>query len=233
TRVGTVTVWEVTSGKEISSFRQQDHVGHLAISPDGRHLLTRDVSRSARLWDVRNGQEVSFLRNLGDGPAVFSAEGRYLATSRRDHKAQVWMITIWDFALRRRIAAFAQEGQVGYLAFSPNGKHLASGSSEDHTARIWQVSSESEVARIVLNAPVAEVSFSPDGRYLVTGEGGGMARVWMWHPSDLIDAACARLTVNLTPEEWRRYLPNERLRPTCQKSATVTTRGPSREAPRR
>src|SRR4030095_10096990 len=38
TRVGTVTVWEVTSGKEISSFRQPDHVGHLAIRSDARHL---------------------------------------------------------------------------------------------------------------------------------------------------------------------------------------------------
>jgi hypothetical protein len=32
---------------------------------------------------------------------------------------------------------------------------------------------------------------------------------------DLIDEACARLTRNLTPEEWRQYLGDEPYRKTC------------------
>jgi len=39
--------------------------------------------------------------------------------------------------------------------------------------------------------------------------------VWLWRPEDLIAEACARLTCNLTREEWRQYIGDEPYRPTC------------------
>jgi hypothetical protein len=39
--------------------------------------------------------------------------------------------------------------------------------------------------------------------------------VWLVWPEDLIAEACARLTRNLTQEEWERYLGDEPYRKTC------------------
>jgi hypothetical protein len=54
------------------------------------------------------------------------------------------------------------------------------------------------------------LAFSPDGKYLVTGN-----KAWLLWPDDLVAEACARLTRNLSPEEWRQYLGDEPYRKTC------------------
>jgi WD40 repeat protein len=216
TRTGTVTVREVASGNRVSSFQDQDYIRDLVFSPDGKFLLTRDVARVAHLREGATCREVRFLGGLGDGPASFSADGRYLAASRRDHQARVWVVTVWDLSRGQSFASFKQEGQVSAVAFSPDAKYLATASHEDRTARVWEPGGQREVARVTLNEPVTAVAFSPDGRHFVTGESNGTARVWLWHPEDLIEAACARLTVELTADEWRRYLPNEPPRQPCR-----------------
>jgi WD40 repeat protein len=223
TRAGTVTVREVASGNPVSSFEEQDYVRDLVFSPDGKFLLTRDVARVAHLRERTTCREVRFPGGLGDGPASFSADGRYLAASRRDHQARVWAVTVWDLSRGESRASFKQEGQVSAVAFSPDAKYLATASDEDRTARIWEPEGQREVARVTLNEPVTAVAFSPNGRHFVTGEGNGTARVWLWHPEDLIEAACARLTVGLTADEWRRYLPNEPPRQPCRAVQTSKT----------
>jgi hypothetical protein len=40
-------------------------------------------------------------------------------------------------------------------------------------------------------------------------------RVWLWQPEDLIDKACARLTPNLTEDEWEICLLGELYLETC------------------
>ena len=59
-------------------------------------------------------------------------------------------------------------------------------------------------------------AFSPDGKLLATASREDRtARLWLWQPKDLIAEACARLTRNLTQEEWRQYLGAEPYRETC------------------
>ncbi len=57
---------------------------------------------------------------------------------------------------------------VNSIAFSPDGKYLASGSA-DSTIKLWSVESQNEVITLQGHCyPVLSVAFSPDGKYLAS-----------------------------------------------------------------
>jgi formylglycine-generating enzyme required for sulfatase activity/WD40 repeat protein/serine/threonine protein kinase len=64
------------------------------------------------------------------------------------------------------------------VAFSPDGKRIASG-SVDSTAKVWDVATGQEILN--LEAPgswVYSVAFSPDAKWIVSAHGDGIVRVW-------------------------------------------------------
>ncbi|HYE80184.1 MAG TPA: hypothetical protein VEI97_19570 [bacterium] len=80
---------------------------------------------------------------------------------------------------RWAVALAGHGGFVSGLAFSPDGRYLASSSStlQDRSTRLWDVARRKQVARYPSNhSPL----FSPDGRYLATSAtdgSGGQPRV--------------------------------------------------------
>jgi WD40 repeat protein len=64
------------------------------------------------------------------------------------------------------------------VAFSPDGRLLASG-SDDQTVKLWDVETGQEVRTLRgHNGGVWSVAFSPDGRLLASGSGDGTVKLW-------------------------------------------------------
>src|SRR5262249_1442309 len=82
---------------------------------------------------------------------------------------------------------------VAGLAFSPDGKHLAS-TGQDKTIRVWKVTTGEELARMDLSGEVYnKLLWLPDGKTIVSAEGDGSLR--------LLDAGSGKAFAQLEIEQ--------------------------------
>ncbi|GAU43627.1 hypothetical protein TSUD_23960 [Trifolium subterraneum] len=75
-------------------------------------------------------------------------------------------------------AISAHADSVLTVAFSPDGKHLASGSG-DRTVRFWDINTQTPLFTCKgHDSSVLFVAWSPDGKYLVSGSESGELICW-------------------------------------------------------
>ncbi|MEW6505560.1 MAG: hypothetical protein AB1457_16500, partial [Chloroflexota bacterium] len=90
---------------------------------------------------------------------------------------------LWDVTSGAEVRRLAgHEDSVGSVAFSPDGRLLASGGG---TVRLWDVTSGAEVRRLAgHDNKVLSVAFSADGRLLVSGSLDDTVRLWQIRPAE-------------------------------------------------
>src|SRR5262249_50668656 len=85
---------------------------------------------------------------------------------------------IWSAATGQEVHTFKDHrGTVSGVAFSPDGKRLAS-AGEDGTVVMRDVTTDREIFRLRVPAPARTVVFSADGRRLATVSGDKTVTVW-------------------------------------------------------
>jgi WD40 repeat protein len=139
---------------------------------------------------------------------AFNQDGKLLATGSVDNTARVI-----DAATGKELFRFNHLDWVYAVAFSQDGRYLAT-ASKDKTVLIMEQGTGKRLSRIAHEDPVIAVMFSKDGNILQSFSGDTFSRHFV-RPQDLIDEACARLSRNLTPEEWNQFFPEVPYHKTC------------------
>jgi WD40 repeat protein/serine/threonine protein kinase len=210
-RDGTVKIWDATAkpGPRVIS-GPTDNVRSVVFSPDGKRLAgnalnersneeSDKVERGVKVWDAHSGQELLFLK---EGAArilqvVYSPDGKTLAAASGIWDASMSRyvageITVWDAQTGRKLTTFkGHTTAVVSVAFSPDGRRLASSSSylggfggtsdpgEPGEVKVWDAATGEELRSLKGHRRfVNAVAFGPDGKRLATLGRDNAVKVW-------------------------------------------------------
>jgi WD40 repeat protein len=136
---GTVQVWQVATGKLLSTICHRPGMGGgdgpISFSPDGR-VLALGNQDLVQLWDVATDQEIRRLLGHRDRitATAFSPDGKTVLSASRDNTVRVWEVISGNLIHELR----GHRDEVLSAAFSQDGKRIASASA-DSTVLIWDV----------------------------------------------------------------------------------------------
>jgi len=140
----TIKLWDVQTGKQITTLNGHDLVNSVSFSPDGQILASASTDKTIKLWDIQTGKEITTLDGHHDFvlSVSFSPDGQILASASRDTT-----IKLWDVQTGKEIATLnGHDDFVNSVSFSADGKTLASG-SYDKTIKLWNVDFDSLIER--------------------------------------------------------------------------------------
>jgi WD40 repeat protein len=113
----------------------------------------------------------------------------------------------------------SQGGYILAMAESTDRRRLATIAVPDQEARVVDLDTGRELKRMPYASRLTAVALTPDGRLLASSGwddwGTGAIEVTRIWPDDPVAAACAKLSRNLTREEWQEYFGDVPYRPTC------------------
>lgn len=145
----TIRIWDTETGE-----LQQSLAGHngavydLDFSPDGQLLVSASADETAKVWHVATGER---LDTLGQPTAevyccAFAPDGQTVVAAGADNRIRVWRVLSRTSPRINPLvySRFAHEAAITRLAFSADGKRLAS-VAEDRTAKVWDSDSLREI----------------------------------------------------------------------------------------
>ena len=165
-------------------------VQSLAVSPDGRYVVSGGFESNILLWDIGKSTAVRkyFIgkgkEQAGAHSVAFSPDGKYIiAACFIDERA---FIRIFEQHTGKTVKEFkGHKASISSIAISPDGKYIASGSGwldeegKDNTVRVWDIKKGSEIKKFSGHTKgIMSVAFSPDGRYVASASRDKTVRLW-------------------------------------------------------
>jgi len=174
------TIWDAGSGVKTRDLILQGHkksVECLAISPDGRQIVSGSADDTLKVWNAETGQEIRTLK--GHNHIVFclafSRDGQRIASSSADGAVKVW-----DTNSGREIVTIKADMKlVDSIAVGPFGRRVVSGDTNG-AVKVWDVDTGQQTGALENRSlhPVRGVAFSACGKHIARLSLDKTLKIW-------------------------------------------------------
>jgi WD40 repeat protein/serine/threonine protein kinase len=188
-----VKIWDADTGEFLRKLPgKTDARRSMALSPDGRRLAVgNNLDQTVQLWDTAHwtlcptplGPHATLVIDLAfspDGAQLAAACGQYGSTGGPGE------VKVWDVVTGQPVGRLLGHvsGAFG-VAFTPDGRYLASGGVEDALIKLWDTKTWREVFTLRGHRDcVWGLAFSPDSRRLYSAGLDQTVRAWDATPLD-------------------------------------------------
>lgn len=151
-------------------------VNALAVSPDGKFLVSGSVDKSVNVWNLAEGRFLYSLKGHTNEvwTVAISPDGKTAASGSGDSTIKLWDLTTGSF--KKQFSS--QSGWVVALAFSPDGKTLVSGGA-DSTIKVWDLATDQLRATLRGHSQgVVALAFRPGSNILASTSGDNKLMFW-------------------------------------------------------
>ncbi|HMX26910.1 MAG TPA: hypothetical protein PLD20_12625 [Blastocatellia bacterium] len=193
---GTLKIWDAAL---IGQSRSRSiSVQGCAFSQDGRRIAAAFADGTLKVWDSQDGKLLeTYVKHLGPVTGV-SFGSEFIGSSSSDRSLKIWKANsekpvrtlqtkIWKDEKTDEVwmDIKGHTDSVNSCAFSPDGKLIASASS-DRTLKVWEIDPTSVRTLNGHSDSVLSCAFSPDGDRIVSASADGKLKVWSSRVEELV-----------------------------------------------
>ena len=172
-------MWSVGIGKMAKELTTDLAVMSMAYSPDGKTLAAGVLNERVQMWDTVTWKETPGVKGHRTQvmSVAYTRDGKTVASTGGVE------LKLWDAGTGKLRLTFKQENFIRAMAFSPDGKLVASGDGAPKAGAsgevvIWDASSGEERQRWeVRDGGVVALAIAADGKTLATRSYGGAVEI--------------------------------------------------------
>lgn len=185
-----------------------EQVTSLAITADGKKIITGNKLGQVVFWDTNSGEQRVFITDNQPISAVkVSHNGKWLAVGNQAGKLRIYEVAK---GTEKPINLFGHNREITEIVFSNDDKQMAS-ASMDKTVRVWNMSNLNTEPMVFNDYTtwVTALNFNADGTKLIAGTKDRTVRFWYTDITKMSDYLCGKIKKNMSDEEWKRYVADD------------------------